>query len=75
LGALANPRISVNGLSRQNEISTNITINSDNIETNLVELVKVITKPLYECFDLYTPSDSFYRYEVGTLRGWDSYNP
>jgi hypothetical protein len=68
----ANPRrpfFDPRGPSRQDSVTSECTIPSDQISETLPELVKGLTQPLYEAFDFYDVPATVVREELLNMRG------
>lgn len=61
-------RVYDNYRSRQETVETKILASVKQLETNLPEVVKALTMPLYEAFDFYTPSMQFVEEQLALLR-------
>jgi hypothetical protein len=57
------------GPSRSDEVTSEITIPTDQISQTLAEIVKALTKPLYETFDFYDIPPTLVREELLKMRG------
>jgi hypothetical protein len=55
--------------SRQTSILSNIKVQSDQISTNLPDIVKNLTKPLYEAFNFFEPPLEMIEQELIEMRG------
>lgn len=58
-----------NRISRQDIVSSQITLPLASLSSSLFENVRAITRPVYEAFDLFTPSDALLEQELGRFRG------
>jgi hypothetical protein len=57
------------GPSRQDSVTSEVTIQSDQISETLPETVRALTKPLYETFDFYDIPPTMVRDELLKMRG------
>jgi len=71
LTAWANPdRLVHDGRqSRQDIVQSEMTVPVDSISTNLPEIVKSLTQPLYETFDFFSPSLTMFQEELSKMLG------
>jgi hypothetical protein len=59
----------VGGASKQDSVTSQRIIPSDQISETLPELVKALTQPLYEAFDFYDVPATLVREELLNMRG------
>jgi len=74
LGAPASPQplaIPEEAVAADDEVITFVQSDADEIRTDLAALVQRLVGPLFETFDLFSPSESIYREELRRLRAND----
>ena len=55
--------------ARQNSVTTNIKVQSDQVSANLPQIVSSLTRELYETFDFFEPPPKMVEEELATMRG------
>ncbi len=55
--------------AKQNSVTTNIKVQSDQISANLTEIVSSLTRELYETFDFFEPPPKMIEEELASMRG------
>jgi hypothetical protein len=58
------------GPSRQDSVTSEITVSADQISATLPEIVKNLTAPLYEIFDFFVPPSTMIQEELLKMRSW-----
>jgi hypothetical protein len=56
------------GPSRQDSVTSEITVSTDQISATLPEIVKTLTAPLYGIFDFYVPPFTAIQEELSKMR-------
>lgn len=67
--AQPNRIFSASRTSRQNIVTSEISLTPKTIQSNLPEVVSKITNPLYEVFDFFEPPQSMFEQELNKMRG------